>query len=210
MSEEKTVVKKKYYDYISVGQRTSQESYFVQQHDKNRLLKELKEKFTNNQTLIVVKNKRSADTLVTFFKELCITNALAIHGNHRASQIEEAASSFNTKDLGILITTDRILETLSLQNVELLINYDLPFEHPDYFKRLRLVDEIAESISLIDPEDENALASIELMMKCEMKEVELENFEHTPRINISKKNRVKKPRHNKKKKVAKLDAESTK
>ncbi len=208
MSEETIEVKKKYYDYISVGQRTTQESYFVQQHDKNRLLNELKERFINKQTLVVVKNKRSADTLVNFFKELSISNALAIHGNHRSSRIEEAAVSFNTKDLGILITTDRILETLELKNVELLINYDLPFEYPDYFKRLRLVDEIAESLSLIDPEDENALASIELMMKCEMKEVGLENFEHTPRTNISKKNRVKKPRHNKKKKVAKSDEES--
>ncbi len=208
MSEEKIVVKKKYYDYISVGKRTSQESYFVQQHDKNRLLNELQERFITKQTLIVVKNKRSADALVTFFKELSLTNALAIHGNHRASQIEEAALTFNNKELNILITTDRILETLALKNVELLINYDLPFEHTDYFKRLLLVDEIAESISLIDPEDENALASIEMMMKCEMTEKELEGFEHTPRANFSKKNRVKKPRHNKKKKVAKPDAES--
>ena len=208
MSEEKVVIKKKYYDYISVGQRTAQESYFVQQHDKNRLLNELKERFIHKQTLIVVKNKRSADALVTFFKELSITNALAIHGNHRASQIEEAALFFNKKELNILITTDRILETLTLQDVELLINYDLPFEHTDYFKRLLLVDEIAESISLIDPEDENALASIELMMKCEMAEKELEGFEHTPRANFSKKNRVKKPRHKKNKKVAKSDAES--
>ena len=210
MSEEKIVVKKKYYDYISVGQRTSQESYFVQQHDKNRLLLELKERFTNIQTLIVVKNKRSADTLVTFFKEHSIINAITIHGNHRLSQIEEAALLFNKKELGILITTDRILETLDLQNVELLINYDLPLEYSDYFKRLRLVDEIAESISLIDPEDENALTAIELMMKCEMQEKELENFEHTQRVNISKKNRVKKPRHKKNKKVAKPNAESTK
>jgi len=86
---------------------------------------------------------------------------------------------------------------MELTGVETLINYDLPFEAPEYFTCLRTVDEIGNSISLIDPQDEGQLATIELMMKCEMKEEELEGFEHTNRTQTQVKDKSKKPRHKK-------------
>lgn len=206
MSEENTQTTKKYYDYISVGNRTSQRAYFVQQHDKNRMFEELLKEINNKQILVLVKSKRSADSLMEFLKEKDILS-VSIHGNHRVSQIDDAQSAFNTKNLSILITTDRIFETMTLEDTQILINYDLPLDAPDYFKRLRLVDEIGESISLIDPEDERMLGTIELMMKCEMQEVELEGFEHTNRASTPIKDKTKKPRHKKVQQRAKRKAE---
>jgi len=206
MSEEKSKPTKKYYDYISVGNRTKQVAYFVQHHDKNRMLVELLKPFKEKQVLVMVKSKKSADRLDDYLKTEGM-NSLTVHGNHRASQIEEAEVAFNAKDIKILITTDRIFEGMKLQNVELLVNYDLPFEPTDYFKRLRLVDEIAESLSLIDPEDEMMLATIELMMKCEMQELELDGFEHTKLVRKTPKDKTKKPRHKKVAQKAKRKAE---
>ena len=206
MSEENTKTTKKYYDYISVGNRTKQTAYFVQQHDKNRMFEELLKTLTQKQILVLSKSKKSADKLMEYLKEKGIVS-LAIHGNHRASQIEDAQAAFNNKTTNILITTDRILDLLTLTDVQTVINYDLPFDASDYFKRLRLVDEIGESISFIDPEDENILATIELMMKCEMVEVEIQNFEHTNRPLQAIKDKTKKPRHKKVQLQAKRKAE---
>lgn len=206
MNEENTQTPKKYYDYISVGNRTKQVSYFVQQHDKNKMFEELIKTILDKQILVVVKSKKSADELMKHLKTKNI-NSLAVHGNHRTSQIEDAQISFNNKETKILITTNRISDNLTLQNLQVVVNYDLPFEAPDYFKTLRLVDEIGESISLIDPEDEKMLATIELMMKCEMSESEIENFEHTNNSLSSKKDKTKKPRHKKVQLRAKRKAE---
>ncbi len=206
MSEENTKTTKKYYDYISVGNRTKQLAYFVQQHDKNRMFVELLATLTQKQVLVLVKSKKNADKLMEYLKEKNI-ESLAIHGNHRASQIEDAQTLFNDKETNILITTDRILDLLTLSDVQTVVNYDLPLDAADYFKRLRLVDEIGESISLIDPEDEKTLATIELMMKCETVEVELENFEHTNRPSQAIKDKTKKPRHKKVQQQAKRKAE---
>ena len=206
MSEEIPKSKKKYYDYISVGNRTKQIGYFVQQHDKNRMFEELLKTVENKQILVLIKSKKNADSLMEYLKAKEI-DSLAIHGNHRASQIEDAQKAFNAKELSILITTDRIFETMELIDVNVLINYDLPLEAPDYFKRLRLVDEVGESISLVDPDDERMLATIELMMKCEMVEEEIENFEHTNRARTEVKDKTKKPRHKKVEQRAKRKAE---
>ena len=206
LNEENTTAPKKYYDYISVGNRTSQTAYFVQQHDKSRMLLDLLAPLKAKQILLIVKSKKSADALNTILKEKEF-NSLSVHGNHRASQIEDARTAFNAKELQILITTDRIFETMKLENVDTLINYDLPFEAPDYFKGLRTVDETGNAISLIDPQDEGQLTNIEMMMKCEMKEEELEGFEHTNRAQTQAKDKTKKPRHKKVAMKAKRKAE---
>ncbi|MEA1983982.1 MAG: DEAD/DEAH box helicase [Campylobacterota bacterium] len=206
MSEEKRTTSKKYYDHISVANRTSQVAYFVQQHDKSTMLQELLKPLGSKQILLLVKSKKGADTLNTSLKELGL-NSICAHGNHRASQIEEAVVAFNAKEANIIITTDRIFETMDLGDVDLLINYDLPLEEADYFKRLRKVDEVGESIVLIDPDEERTLATLELMMKCEMKEEELEGFEHTNSKQTSPKDKTKKPRHKKVAQRAKRKAE---
>lgn len=187
---------KKYYDQISVGNRTKQRAFFVQDHDKNRMFEELLGSLTEKKILLFLKSKRKADALVKYLASKQI-DALSAHGNHRASQIEEAAATFNTQKSGIFITTDKIFEKLTLEGVEVVVSYDLPLEAADYFKRLIVVDERGEAIALVDPQDDAALASIEHMMKREMQEEELEGFVHTKLKQTPPKDKPKKPRHKK-------------
>ena len=113
--------------------------------------------------------------------------------------IDKVAEEFNTCKVNILITTDKILQSLELKNIETIINYDLPCEHEDYFSRLILVDEVGESISFVSPEEEGYLAVIEIRLKNEIDQAELEGFIPTQNIAHSTKERKKKPRHRKKK-----------
>lgn len=206
MSEINTQTTKKNYDYTSIGKRTEQIAYFVQQHDKNRLFEELLKTVAGKQVLVLIKSKKGADGLAKHLKSKEIVS-VSVHGNHRISQIEDAQTAFNAKEIMILITTNKILETLTLGDVGVVVNYDLPFEASDYFKALSLVDGIGKSISLIDPEDEVMLATVKRMMKCDVAEVEMENFEYTNYTSTSLKDKIKKPRHKKVQKQAKRKAE---
>ena len=201
MSEETSKPIKKYYDYISVGNRTNQVVYFVEQHDKTNLFELFLKENSAKQIVVLTKSKRNADELGTFLQTKKI-NATVIHGNHRTSQIQEAAKTFNTQEINVLITTDKILEALELSNIQMILNYDLPLHPESYFKTLRLVDEIGESISFVNSDDENMLDTIEFMMKYEIPRQEIEEFEHTalPSINLRlkpQKDKLKKPRHKK-------------
>lgn len=206
MSQEMSGVKKKYYDYVSVGNRTSQRAYFVQNHDKNRMFATLTKSLSEKKTLLFLKSKRSADALVEYLASKEVST-LCAHGNHRESQIQETALAFNEQKSGIFITTDKTFEKLRLEGVALVVHYDLPLEASDYFKRLILVDEIGQSIAFIDPQDEVTLARIEMMMKCEMLEEELEDFVHEKAQAKEIKNKTKKPRHKKVEQQAKRRAE---
>jgi len=197
MSEETVQVTKKYYDYISVGNRTKQVVYFVEQHDKLVHFELFLEENPTTKTVVIVKNKKTADELGDYLKQKNI-NAVVIHGNHRVSQHEDAQKAFNANEINILITTSKIYETLELTDIKTIINYDLPFDPTSYFKTLRAVDELGESISFVNIDDEKMLDTIEFMMKYEIPKEELEAFTHTP-LPKADKSKKKKPRHKKKK-----------
>ena len=195
MQEEIKPAEKKYYDYISIAKRTTQNVYFVAQHDKNSMFELLLKNSDKKQTVVLTRSKKNADELADYLK-LKEIKALSIHGNHRAEQINDARLSFSVCETTILITTDMILKSMELSNIERIISYDLPLVPQDYFSRLKLVDEVGESISFVSPDEEATLEAIEFLMKCEMKELELEEFSPTPAPKKEKKK--KKPRHPKK------------
>jgi len=186
--------KKKYYDNVNVGKRTKQIVYFCEQQDKASMFELYLQRNVKKQTVVLVKSKRRADELSTYLNSKDI-NVTAIHGNHRKEQVYKVEQEFNAGEINILITTDKILESLELKNIQTIINYDLPSEHEDYFSRLILVDEVGESISFVSSEEEGYLAMIELRLKTEIEQAELEGFEPIQNKAHKTKEKKKKPRH---------------
>ena len=202
MSEQKDTPKEEiYYDQRSVALRTTQSVCFVKEHDKASMLELLLNDYKNMQVVIVVKSKKKADVLSKFLisKEF---NTTAVHGNHRQEQQQEAASKFNAGSLHIIITTDMILKTLALENIKLVLSYDLPDMPQDYYNRLAFMKELGVAMALVSPEDEPLLSDIEYNMKKEIEEKVIEGFVATAtptQTTKMKKDRTKKPRHRKNK-----------
>ena len=206
--QENTDTETIYHDQRSVALRTPQSIYFVKEHDKTSMLGLLLNDYKKMQVVIVVKSKKKADELSAFLisKEF---NAIAVHGNHRQAQQQEAATKFNLGALNIIITTDMILKTLELENIKLFVSYDLPDSPQDYYNHLALMKELGVAMALVSPEDEPLLSSIEDNMKKEIEEKVLEGFvaSATPtHTSKTKKDRKKKPRHRKNKVKKEEDA----
>ena len=190
-----------FYDQRSVALRTTQSICFVKEHDKTSMLGLLLNDYKKTQVVIVVKSKKKADALSAFLssKEF---NALSIHGNHRQEQQQVAATKFNEGSLNIIITTDMILKTLELENIKLVLSYDLPDVAQDYYNRLAFMKELGVAMALVSPEDEPLLSDIEYNMKQEIEEKVLEDFVATAtptHTSKTKKDKKKKPRHRKNK-----------
>jgi len=202
MSEERDSTEKSiYYDQRSVALRTTQSIYFVQEHDKTSMLGLLLNDYKGKQVVIVVKSKKKADNLSAFLisKEF---NVSSVHGNHRQEQQQEAAAKFNLGALNMIITTDMILKKLALENIKLVLSFNLPEFPQDYYNRLAFMKELGVAIAFVSPEDEPLLDDIEFNMKAEIEEKVLDGFvasvtpSHTGK---TKKDRTKKPRHRKNK-----------
>jgi ATP-dependent RNA helicase RhlE len=197
-----------YYDQRSVALRTTQSIYFVKEHDKTSMLGLLLNDYKKMQVVIIVKSKKKADALSAFLisKEF---NATAVHGNHRQEQQQDAATKFNLGTLNVIITTDMILKTLALENIKLVLSYDLPDITQDYYNRLAFMQERGVAMALVSPEDEPLLSDIEYNMKEEIEEKVVEGFVATAtptHKNKTRKDRTKKPRHRRNKVKKEKDA----
>lgn len=197
--QENTDTETIYHDQRSVALRTPQSIYFVKEHDKMSMLGSLLNDYKQMQVVIVVKSKKKADTLSQFLASK-VFNATAVHGNHRQTQQQEAASKFNAGTLHVIITTDMILKTLALENIKLVVSYDLPDVVQEYYNRLATMKELGVGMALVSHEDEPYLDEIEYNMKKEIEEKEVDGFVATPKPKqTAKKNKTKKPRHRKSK-----------
>ena len=188
-----------YYDQRSVALRTTQSIYFVKEHDKTAMLELLLNDYKEMQVVVVVKSKKKADALSAFLSAKGFS-ASSVHGNHREEQQQEAAAKFNAGSLHIIITTDMILKKLALENIKLILSYDLPDVAQEYYNRLAYMKELGAAIALVSLEDEQSLVDIEYNMKAEIEEKTVEGFVASPKPSKTgkmKKDRTKKPRHRK-------------
>lgn len=194
-----------YYDPISVAKRAKQKIYLVSQADKNSMLEQIIRSMPKAKAVVVTRTKKGADTLASYLQTRDI-NAIAIHGNKGKQACEAGAKAFNDGEIDILITTDMILQSLALADIDHILGYDLPLEPEHYLSRVGCLSEKGESVSLVSPLEETELFLIERTMRQEIPQEELEGFtpseqaDKTPQAGNTKN---KKPRHKKQKSKAK-------
>ena len=201
MSDQSKTTNKKYYDPISMAHRTKQAVYIVEDHDKMAMFAHIMKHSDLKRTAVLCKSKKRADELGVYLNSHDL-KAKVIHGNHRKSEQEEVAKFFKADEINLLITTDKVLQQLELTNIERIVNFDTPIEAETYFKSLVFVDEKGESISLVSPEEEGLFSVIEMLLKIEIPDGEVEGFVPSETVPVKKvlKEKKKKPRHRSQKK----------
>ena len=190
---------KQYNDPISVAKRAKQKLYLVSQADKNAMLEQIIRSLSKVKAVVITKTKRGADAVQKYLQTRDI-NAIAVHSNKGKEACEAGAKAFNEGEIDILITTDMILQSLPLTDIEMMLGYDLPLEPEHYLSRIGCMSETGETISFVSKEEETLLFFIERKMRQEIVQEELEGFVPTPeseQMSKSLHTHKKKPRHKK-------------
>ncbi len=113
-----------------------------------------------------------------------------IHSDLDQKQREEIMLLFRNRKLNILVATDLLSRGIDIDNIELIINYDVPHEGEDYIHRIGRTAR-AESdgiaITLISEQEQSKFARIEkLLEKPVTKSAVPEEFGDTPEYDPSK------------------------
>lgn len=88
-----------------------------------------------DRTMIFVNMKQSA-TMVADKLKAKKFDVDAIHGDVRQNQREKVLSRFRKGNLPILVATDVAARGLDIDDVDLVVNYDLPLENENYLHRV--------------------------------------------------------------------------
>ena len=95
----------------------------------------LKKRKNNNRILIFVSSIKNVKEINKQLKKIkLISNEM--HSGLSQFEREETIRKFKNDKVNILVTTDILSRGIDIKNVNLVINYEVPFEPEDYIHRI--------------------------------------------------------------------------
>ncbi len=143
-----------------------QEVIFVAANDKRNMLKTLLARFTGS-ILIFSRTKHGAKKLARDIRNMGYA-ANEIHSNRTLSQRRAAIEGFKKGTFQILVATDIAARGIDVNNIEVVINYDLPSTPDDYVHRIGRTARAGKkgrAISLATPDQQRDVQDIERLIR---------------------------------------------
>jgi ATP-dependent RNA helicase RhlE len=119
----------------STVEKITQGIYTVDKKDKSALLVHLLKDSSLTSVLVFTRTKHGADKLVKSLNRANIS-AEAIHGNKSQNARQKALSSFKGGSLRVLVATDIAARGIDVDELKMVINYELPNQPETYVHRI--------------------------------------------------------------------------
>ena len=154
----------------ATAENVTQKVYLVEQADKHVLLAQLLRGSDASQVLVFTKTKITAGRLARQLQKEGVA-ADAIHGDKTQLERIKALDAFKQGTVTVLIGTDVAARGLDIDQLPMVINYEIPHAPEDYIHRIGRTGRAGASgkaISLVSPEEEKYLKEIEKLIKTEI------------------------------------------
>jgi len=152
----------------STTELVDQALYNVARGDKALLLVHLLRQLDPGAlSLIFTRTKHGADKLVKDLHRASI-RAEAIHGNKRQNVRQRTLNAFRGGDTPVLVATDVAARGIDVDNIALVVNYDLPNEPETYIHRIGRTGRAGakgRAVAFCDREERSFLRDIERLIR---------------------------------------------
>ncbi|MFH1631643.1 MAG: DEAD/DEAH box helicase [bacterium] len=143
----------------------NQEVFIVPRAEKTQLLKRLLAEYKGS-VLIFSRTKHGAKKIARDVRQMGHA-ADEIHSNRSQAQRQKALKGFSTGKYRVLVATDIAARGIDVDDIEVVINYDLPEQAEDYVHRIGRTGRAGRSgkaISFAVPEQKNDIRQIERLI----------------------------------------------
>lgn len=148
--------------------------YFTDKGNKNALLIDLLKNEKIKTALVFTRTKFGADKVVKVLNRKNIS-AEAIHGNKAQNARQRALTNFKAQKTRVLVATDIAARGIDVDDLEYVINYELPNISETYVHRIGRTGRAGASgtaISFCDAEEKGYLWDIERLISKQLQVVE--------------------------------------
>ena len=152
-----------------------QQAYLVNNFQKPELLKRIIVEKNLSSVLIFASTKIAVKDLERDLKQLKLP-AKAIHSDLSQEERENVLLSFRNKSTKILVATDILSRGIDIEDIGLVINYDVPSDAEDYVHRIgrtARAESTGEAITFINDKDQNRFFQIEQLIEKEVVKIPL-------------------------------------
>ena len=140
---------------------------------KYEVLCDLYQQLTINQALIYCNKRQRAEWLAEKMSAQGFPLSF-IHGEMDVEERKRRMADFRSGAVRVLIATDMLARGIDVQQVSLVINFELPTDRANYIHRIGRAGRFGRkgvTINLISPEDSRALGEIESFFKVKMEQL---------------------------------------
>ena len=144
-----------------------QKAYLVYDTQKQELLRRILHDNRANTVLIFASTKSAVKDLERDLIRMKL-QARAIHSDLTQEERERVLLSFRNRSTKILVATDILSRGIDIENIGLVLNYDVPADAEDYVHRVgrtARAETTGEAITFINPKDMKRFAQIEELIE---------------------------------------------
>jgi ATP-dependent RNA helicase RhlE len=153
---------------------------------KRELLLHLLSQDSRRQTLVFSRTKHGANKLADFLEKYGLKTA-AIHGNKSQGARTKALKEFKDGKVTVLVATDIAARGLDIDQLPIVVNFDLPMVAEDYVHRIGRTGRAGAeglAISLVAQEEARLLRDIRRMLKQDITIENVAGFEPARPLNL--------------------------
>ena len=160
-----------------------QQAYVVYESQKMDLAKFLLQSRDFKSILVFCSRKQNVKQLTQQLKRSGLS-ADEIHSDLAQQNREDVLSEFRSGNLKVLVATDILSRGIDIEDVDLVINYDVPHDGEDYIHRIgrtARAESDGTAITLISEKEQNRFAGIERLLGHAVPKADVpENFGPVP------------------------------
>jgi ATP-dependent RNA helicase RhlE len=152
-----------------------QEAYLVYNTQKLPLLKQIIVSGKHNSILIFASTKSEVKNLERELQREKLP-AKAIHSDLMQNERESVLLAFKNRKINILVATDILSRGIDIENIGLVVNYDVPGDAEDYVHRVgrtARAESTGEAVTFISEKDMSRFAQIETLIGQEVPKLPL-------------------------------------
>jgi ATP-dependent RNA helicase DeaD len=173
------------YEFMQIGnmipKNIVQEKIYCEKIEKNEIMKKflISEKAQGFKRSIVFCNTKIKSTGICEFLKNHSFKSYSLNGNMTQKERDNCLKAFKQGNRIVLVSTDVAARGLHIENVDIVINYDIPTKAEFYIHRIGRtgrLDKKGYSLSLICPEDEARLKLIEFDYDLNINELKKEDY----------------------------------
>jgi ATP-dependent RNA helicase RhlE len=158
----------------STAETIQQHVFYVDRHNKNKLLIDIIDNNEVNSLLLFTRTKHGADKVAKFLVQNNISSE-AIHGNKGQGARQTALSNFKKRITKVLVATDIAARGIDVDDLEFVINYDIPNVPETYVHRIGRTGRAGANgiaLSFCDAEELAYITDIEKLISMKIPVVE--------------------------------------
>lgn len=182
------------------AEKIIQGAYILFDHQKDAVLVELLKDRNVASGIVFTSRKRTVSQITRTLQKAGI-HCERISSDSDQSEREATMLGFRQRKFPILVATDVVSRGIDIDNIELVVNYDVPPNEEDYVHRIgrtARADKDGEGVTLVNPEDQFRFGRIEKLIEKEIPKLTLPEGlgsgpEYTPGKRVARPSTKNKP-----------------